>query len=250
MTEELVEWRLAAYSKSHRLTSAPDATVTFEAKVSHAGGRAILFLSDQTKVPCRPVGLVIVQLPDGSDWEFKFVKVACNVAKPNGSNTNELSELLRNWFGDDAGLPGTDFKVHFELKQGHWTMQPSDSQIKSAISSQAEETDAYDKPNIEYSIPNQAEYRTHVPVFDLVAAAGSWGPEGTPEQTGWLQVTGHTLTKRKKFDCIKPLQSVSASRPLLSRLMYLCIGSTKAIQIQSEHKSMHTKHSLGIFQWL
>jgi len=85
MTEELVDWRLAAYSKSHRLTVAVEADLAFEAKVSHAGGKAILFLPDQTKLPNRPVGLVTVTLPDSSQWEFKFVKVACNVAKPLSS---------------------------------------------------------------------------------------------------------------------------------------------------------------------
>jgi hypothetical protein len=133
MTEELVEWRLAAYSKSHRLIDTSDSEVAFEAKVSHAGGRPILFLPEQSKQPNRPVGLVTVRLPDGSEWEFKFVKVACNVAKPVGGAANELSSLLRQWFGENAGMPGTDFKVRFERQGGQWIAKPLDAIVSLRV---------------------------------------------------------------------------------------------------------------------
>lgn len=133
MTEELVDWRLAAYSKSHRLNHSPDAELSFVAKVSHSGDRAILFLPEVTKVPDRPVGLLKVTLPDESDWEFKFVKVACNVAGPAGGNTNELSNLLKNWFGENAGLPGTDYTVLFELKAGKWSIRPLNSSLNPSL---------------------------------------------------------------------------------------------------------------------
>ncbi len=84
MTEELVEWRLATYLRSHRLINLHDGDFAFQAKVSHANGRAILFLPEKSEIPDRPIGLVSIQLPDGTEWEFKFVKVACNIAKPRG----------------------------------------------------------------------------------------------------------------------------------------------------------------------
>jgi superfamily II DNA or RNA helicase len=124
MTEEIVEWRLAAYSKSHRLDVFPDADLSFKAKVSHAGGRAILFLPELSKLRDRPFGLLKVSLPDNSEWEFKFVKMACNVAGPGGGKTNELSNLLKRWFGENAGLPGTDFKVLFKRQGSQWSVQP------------------------------------------------------------------------------------------------------------------------------
>ncbi len=199
MTEELVEWRLAAYSKSHRLIATPNADLAFEAKVSHSGGKAILFLPDQSKIPNRPVGLVNVRLPNNDEWEFKFVKVACNVAKPVGSpKANELSSLLRSWFGTNAGLPGTDYRVAFESREGKWHVRPLDTPTTEANAAQTVERQSNTSTTesfIEYSVLKEAEYRTHVPVYDLVASAGQWGDEGIPEPQGWMRVENRILTK-------------------------------------------------------
>ncbi len=197
MTEELVEWRLAAYSKSRRLTETDDSDMAFEAKVSHANGRPILFLPDRSKLPSRPVGLVTVKLPDGSDWEFKFVKVACNVAKPLAGQGNELSSLLKTWFGPNAGLPGTDFKVQFQSKGGQWNIRPLDVPIAINVESnvQVDRSVKLGTNEIEYDIPKRAEFKTHVPVYDLVAAAGGWGEPGAPEQVGWMRVDKQSLSE-------------------------------------------------------
>jgi superfamily II DNA or RNA helicase/diadenosine tetraphosphate (Ap4A) HIT family hydrolase/HKD family nuclease/SOS-response transcriptional repressor LexA len=199
MTEELVEWRLAAYSKSHRLTESLDSELAFEAKVSHSGGKAILFLPDKSKVPERPVGLIHVLLPNNVEWEFKFVKVACNIAKPKiGGRANELSELLRSWFGDKAGLPGTDFKVAFELKNEQWHIRPLDIKplpVSIDVKAETKFVEPKNKLKIEYDVPKRTQYRTHAPVFDLVAAAGHWGSEGTPQAIGWVPVKNQTLSE-------------------------------------------------------
>ncbi len=50
-------------------------------------------------------------------------------------------------------------------------------------------------PTIESSVSKGAKYRTHAPVYDLVAAAGGWGKEVTPEATGWVRVKNQNLTK-------------------------------------------------------
>lgn len=199
MTEELVDWRLAAYSKSRRLAETTDGDLSFEAKVSYSGGKAILFLPEKTKIPDRPVGLINVLLPNNVEWEFKFAKVACNVAKTvGGGRTNELSTLLRSWFGENAGLPGTDFKVSFESKGGLWHIrpldvkpQPANTVVTGDVNSIAETYEL----TIEDSIPKRAEYRTHAPVYDLVAAAGSWGAEGIPEVIGWVRTKHRSLIK-------------------------------------------------------
>ncbi|MEZ6150140.1 MAG: S24 family peptidase [Pirellulaceae bacterium] len=199
MTEELVDWRLAAYSKSHRLTDTSDLQTAFEAKVSHSGGRPILFLPDKAKQPGRPQGLVEVRLPDGSLWEFKLVKVACNVAKPKGGTTNELGELLRSWFGSNAGLPGTDFKVLFELKQDQWSARPLG--VRSPADAATLEPPVAEEPvaaepglAIEPSVAKRAQYRTHVPVYDLIAAASGFGDDGAPEAIGWVRVADQAVS--------------------------------------------------------
>lgn len=202
LTEELVDWRLAAYSKTHRLVETEIGEVAFEAKVSHAGGRPILFLPDKTINPDRPVGPVNVQLPDGTIWEFKFVKVACNVAKPLGGTKNELGQLLKTWFGPNAGLPGTDFKVHFSTQQGQWHAQPSilreSSQPEANPTAGSVTRELQSETNapaqIETEVERSAKYKTHVPVYDLVAAAGFWGEEGVPEEIGWLEISDRKLT--------------------------------------------------------
>jgi hypothetical protein len=74
---------------------------------------------------------VLVRLPDGREWEFRFVKIACNVAGPRGSNMgdtlpNELPTLLREWFGPDAGLPGTSFEAEFHRDGDAWQVAAVD----------------------------------------------------------------------------------------------------------------------------
>jgi SOS-response transcriptional repressor LexA len=194
MTEELVEGRLARYIQSKRLQDNFVSSLAFTGKVSHAGGRPILFMPDQTQQPRRPVGPTEVQLPDGSLWVFKFVKVACNVAMPAGNDKNQLSDLLRQWFGKDAGLPGTDFRVRFELQNGKWVAAPIGAMPVAEELKESEVLVASDfSAMVQPRVAKSARYTTHVPVFDLVAAAGGFGTESLPEEIGWVEVTGHNV---------------------------------------------------------
>jgi len=43
------------------------------------------------------------------------------------------------------------------------------------------------------SPPGGRKSATHVPVYDLTAAAGFWGPESVPEEIGWTEVPGVSL---------------------------------------------------------
>jgi superfamily II DNA or RNA helicase/diadenosine tetraphosphate (Ap4A) HIT family hydrolase/HKD family nuclease len=136
LTGELVDYRLAHYTRS-RLGAAPagetgsaaERSTSFRAKVSHSSGKPILFVPSVETEPGRPMGPTPVRLPDGSEWMFRFVKVACNVAhRADGSNKqNELPALLREWFGPDAGLPGTNFEVEFRREGDAWHARPHES---------------------------------------------------------------------------------------------------------------------------
>jgi superfamily II DNA or RNA helicase/HKD family nuclease/diadenosine tetraphosphate (Ap4A) HIT family hydrolase len=107
LVRELVDWRLAEYLS--RSPTRPDST-GFVMKVSHTGGKPILFLPDRKQSPGIPEGWQIVSI-DGTPHRANFVKIAVNVVQTEGSNQNVLQDILRKWFGPDAGRPGTDFRV-------------------------------------------------------------------------------------------------------------------------------------------
>ncbi len=48
---------------------------------------------------------------------------------------------------------------------------------------------------IERSIAPHLQYHSYVPVYDLVASAGGWGDEGSPQQIGWIKVQDQPLSK-------------------------------------------------------
>jgi phage repressor protein C with HTH and peptisase S24 domain len=121
------------------------------------------------------------------------VKIACNIAKPVGESGNRMSDLLREWFGPNAGLPGTDFKVLFYFKNGVWHARPKSTWQPSIDQSIEAERDA--GLSFDESVPKSARYTTHVPVYDLSVAAGSWGPEGVPESIGWVEVPSQRLSE-------------------------------------------------------
>ena len=200
LTGDLVDYRLAHYTQSRLVSStAPRGSertapaAVFRAKVSHSAGKPILFLPTAEAARSRPTGPTRVRLPDGSEWVFRFVKVACNVAHPADASDrhNQLPTLLREWFGPDAGLPGTGFEVEFTSIDGAWSAAPAGSGRSSTLPIAVSAlNDSAPPPPLIDSPPSAARYVTHVPVYDLTIAAGFWGPENSPEEIGWTAVPG------------------------------------------------------------
>ena len=190
LSADLIDWRLARYQRRLAQVSSSD-NVQFQAKLSHAGERVILFVPDVKQSPGRPTGPTDVKLPDGSVWTFKFVKLACNVAMPKGERQNQLSSLLRLWYGDDAGVPGTNFLLQFSKTDAGWVCQPLNVPTPRALTNHETDPMPYgaSMPTLLPDIPPAKQYAPYVPVYDLVAAAGGWGPEGSPEILGWTEVT-------------------------------------------------------------
>jgi superfamily II DNA or RNA helicase/diadenosine tetraphosphate (Ap4A) HIT family hydrolase/SOS-response transcriptional repressor LexA len=199
MTAELVDYRLAHYAKTRIEKAAELKAGRFITKVSHSNGKPILRLPTLEELPGRPVGPTIATLPDGSQWVFKFVKIACNVASPLGSEENQLLSLLRNWFGEDAGAPGTHYQVAFSQSESGWSVEPlAVSQPLQILPPPAETVESGDEdelglPRFIESPAAKDRYTRLVPVFSLEAAAGLWGPEGAPDEIGWAEAPGASI---------------------------------------------------------
>ena len=121
LVREIVDWRLASYLQRPRAGSQEEDVII--CKVSHANKKPILFLPDRKTNPDIPRGWTEV-LVDGETYEANFVKVAVNVMRRKGSTENSLSDVLRNWFGPNAGLPGTDFHVVISKSEDAFVMEP------------------------------------------------------------------------------------------------------------------------------
>ncbi len=124
LVRELVEWRLAEYFDRPG-ASVVDDTSRFVARVSHSNGRPILFLPNRLRNPTLdiPMGWTKVKA-NGEMLEANFVKMAVNVMKRMDADENCLPDVLRSWFGDHAGLPGTGFQVEFSWEEGELHVSP------------------------------------------------------------------------------------------------------------------------------
>jgi hypothetical protein len=64
-------------------------------------------------------------IADDVTYTGNFVKIALNVAHRSGQPDNVLGDLLRSWFGSDAGQPGTVQFVELVPGEPHWQMRPA-----------------------------------------------------------------------------------------------------------------------------
>jgi hypothetical protein len=125
MMAEIVDWRLADYLL--RPKAAESGSV--RCRVSHSSGSPILRY-DRTRNPELPLGEVPFSA-NGQEYTGRFVKIALNVATRSGVEGNALPELLRGWFGPNAGHPGTRHSVLLTKEPEGWVMTP-DRPSKSA----------------------------------------------------------------------------------------------------------------------
>ena len=199
MTAELVDYRLAHYAKTRIEKAAELSAGRFVAKVSHSSGKPILRLPTVEELPGRPIGPTTATLPDGRQWVFKFVKIACNVASPLGSEENQILPLLRGWFGENAGVPGTNYQVAFTKSAIGWSVEPLavakslrvvDADSDTGENEDRKNRDKRDLPGFVDEPSEQDKFTRLVPVYNIKAAAGLWGPETTPREIGWAEAAG------------------------------------------------------------
>lgn len=120
LVREIVEWRLAVYVRR-----APTSTVdVIRCRVAQSNGRPILFLPDRTRNPGIPEGWTEV-IADGETYQARFVQIAVNVVTRPGEDGNVLPDLLRRWFGPNAGQPGQSHDVVFEREGGRYLLRPA-----------------------------------------------------------------------------------------------------------------------------
>ncbi len=120
MTRELVDYRLAQYRARHAL---PSDAASFDCKVTWNKRDPILKLPSLEERPDVPRGELDVRVRDGRVWRFRFAKEFCNRAHPVGDPRNRLPDLMREWFGPNAGHPGTDFRVRFSRSPDGWWIE-------------------------------------------------------------------------------------------------------------------------------
>jgi hypothetical protein len=119
LTRELCDYRLAQYlERLHGDTRFAKAIIC---KVSHSNGTPILFLPAREQHPGIPDGWTPVMVK-GEEYQANFVKIAVNVLRKPGSTKNHLPDILKTFFGSDAGLPGTSKQVKFEMVDGAYEL--------------------------------------------------------------------------------------------------------------------------------
>jgi superfamily II DNA or RNA helicase/diadenosine tetraphosphate (Ap4A) HIT family hydrolase len=121
LVRELVDLRLAQYRARQR--AAPSAE-GFIAKVVWNQRDPIIRLPGGVAR-----GETDARLPDGAVWQFRFMAQFCNVARPAGTQRNQLPDLLRRWFGPNAGHPGTDFNVRFRATPDGLWVEPLGGEV-------------------------------------------------------------------------------------------------------------------------
>lgn len=193
MTQELVDYRLSMLEKklSYTILSGGKDD-SFRAKiVRNMSADPILFLPDRKKhnhMPSGPTRIII----DGKEYLGNFVKIALNVVKEPDGKKNVLPDILRKWFGEHVGSPGTAFHVVFEKDNDKWVMKPD--KLQSDISAEESQIDS----NI---IP--FPFRHRVPFYrELKAACGAFR-DGIFTDGRGTDDMAEIATSRKNIDISK-----------------------------------------------
>ena len=97
------------------------------------GDRPILFLPSSAASLGLQIGTAAVRV-EGQQFEAVIAKIAINVVRKTGEEKNRLSEILRGWFGQDAGLPGRGERVRLKRSESGFELEPLRVGVAKAIS--------------------------------------------------------------------------------------------------------------------
>jgi hypothetical protein len=112
---EIVDWRIA-----EQLGAGRDAICNVQRNPS---GNPILIFQNGSAGASFPRGELDATI-DGRRLEIWVRKIAVNKVVVKGSQENLLPAILRRWFGNDAGKPGTGFKVWLRRRGDLVSMEP------------------------------------------------------------------------------------------------------------------------------
>jgi superfamily II DNA or RNA helicase/HKD family nuclease/diadenosine tetraphosphate (Ap4A) HIT family hydrolase len=119
LLREVLDWRLAQY-----LTRSSGSRADVVCRVArNTGGKPILFLPSTSGPRPLEEGDLEISIND-RPMVATVAKIAINVVRSTDGATNRLPEILRRWFGDDAGSPGRGDRVRLRLHDGGWIMEP------------------------------------------------------------------------------------------------------------------------------
>jgi hypothetical protein len=122
LLREILDWRLAQYLSRGQLT---DVVCSVS---RNSGGNPILFLpSSGGGLPKGTLDVVV----DGQPMQAVIAKIAVNVIHGPDGSINELPNILRGWFGEQAGTPGRADRVRFHKEADTIVMEPFGLDLKS-----------------------------------------------------------------------------------------------------------------------
>jgi hypothetical protein len=121
LLREILDWRLAQYlSRGGRAEQMADMICRV---AQNAGGNPILFLPSPGTGGSLPEGSRLV-LVEGQEMTAVVAKIAINVLRDAENGPNRLPDILRGWFGPDAGAPGRGDRVRLRQGSDGLVMEP------------------------------------------------------------------------------------------------------------------------------
>ena len=117
LVAELVDYRLCRY-----LDGKAKREAEWRLRVGQTNGRPLIWL-ERPRNPGLPEGEADLRIGD-RQFRAVFAKIAINVVRNVDGGPNQLPDILRGWFGEYAGAPGTQQMVLIREESGVLVMQP------------------------------------------------------------------------------------------------------------------------------
>ncbi|ACN17035.1 HsdR3 [Desulforapulum autotrophicum HRM2] len=180
LLQEIVNCRLVGYNPAVAKIQA------VVCKLIRSGTAPIIKLNDSLR-PVLPKGETSIRI-NGNLYTARFAKIAVNVIQ-NEAGENIIADILRNWFGPQAGMPGEIHQVRFVKKDKEWRLEPVQIQPVESASAPGAITHT---ARFVTDPPVEQRFKTCVPFYTLKAAAGNFGLDtGLPfngEPAGWVLI--------------------------------------------------------------